>query len=100
DGIPNVLAEAMAMGVPVVSTRISGIPELIEDGVHGLLVEPRDARALADALRRVLDDTALHARLATAGRQRICECFDSSRTTLALRDLFVGQLGARQEVSA
>jgi glycosyltransferase involved in cell wall biosynthesis len=88
DGIPNVLAEAMAMGLPVVSTPISGIPELIDDGEHGLLVPPRDARALADALRRVLSDAGLHQRLAQAGRRRICERFDSRRTTLALRDLF------------
>jgi len=93
DGIPNVLAEAMAMGVPVVSTRISGIPELIEDGRHGVLVESRDADALADALRRVLTDDALHARLARAGRFQICEVFDSRRTTIALRDLFVDALG-------
>jgi glycosyltransferase involved in cell wall biosynthesis len=96
DGFPNVLAEAMAMGVPVVSTAISGIPEMIADGVHGLLVEPRDPRALADALARVLSDTALHARLARAGRERICERFDSRRTTLELRDLFVAQLRQRQ----
>jgi glycosyltransferase involved in cell wall biosynthesis len=89
DGIPNVLAEAMAMGVPVISTRISGIPELIDDGVHGLLVESRDADALADALARLLTDPALHARLSEAGRRRICERFDSRRTTEALRDLFV-----------
>jgi glycosyltransferase involved in cell wall biosynthesis len=100
DGFPNVLAEAMAMGVPVVSTRISGIPEMIDDAVNGLLVEPRDAPALADALRRVLHDTALHARLASAGRQRICERFDSRRTTLALRDLFIDQLRQRQEATA
>jgi glycosyltransferase involved in cell wall biosynthesis len=92
DGFPNVLAESMAMGVPVVSTRISGIPELIEDGEHGLLVEPRDPDALANALRRVIDDDELHARLAAAGRRRICEQFDSRRTTLALRDLFVDAL--------
>jgi glycosyltransferase involved in cell wall biosynthesis len=89
DGIPNVLAEAMAMGLPVVSTRISGIPELIDHGVHGLLVESRDAAALAKALRRVLTDAALRARLSEAGRRRICERFDSRRTTVALRDLFV-----------
>jgi len=100
DGFPNVLAEAMAMGVPVVSTRISGIPEMIDDGVHGLLVEPRDPLALAQALRRVLTDTGLHARLAHAGRLRICERFDSRRTTLALRDLFVEQLRQRQEATA
>ena len=100
DGFPNVLAEAMAMGVPVVSTRISGIPEMIDDGVHGLLVEPRDAPALTAALRRVLTDAALHTRLARAARQRICQRFDSRRTTLALRDLFVDQLRQLQEATA
>lgn len=97
DGFPNVLAEAMAMGVPVVSTAISGIPEMIDDGVHGLLVEPRQPEALAEALRRVLTDTVLHAALARAGRERICERFDSRRTTLALRDLFARQLRLRQQ---
>jgi glycosyltransferase involved in cell wall biosynthesis len=92
DGFPNVLAEAMAMGVPVVSTRISGIPELIDDGVHGLLVNPRDPQGLAQALRRVLEDEGLRERLVRVGRQRICERFDSRRTTLALRDLFDAQL--------
>jgi glycosyltransferase involved in cell wall biosynthesis len=95
DGIPNVLAEAMASGVPVVSTRISGIPELIDDRVHGLLVPPQDSEALADALRALLTDHALHAQLAQAGRQRICDVFDSHRTTVALRNLFVAQLQAR-----
>ena len=95
DGFPNVLAEAMAMGVPVVSTRISGIPELIDDGVHGLLVEPRDAAALAEALRCVLEDDRLHARLARDGRERIVERFDSRRTTVALHTLFTQQLRAR-----
>jgi glycosyltransferase involved in cell wall biosynthesis len=96
DGFPNVLAESMAMGVPVVSTRISGIPELIDDGVHGLLVEPRDPASLAQALKRVLQDPALHARLAQGGRQRMCERFDSRRTTVALRDLFAQQLHQAQ----
>ena len=100
DGFPNVLAEAMAMGVPVVSTAISGIPEMIDDGVHGLLVEPRDPQALANALRRVLTDAELHRQLTHAGRARICERFDSRRTTLALRDLFVAQLRQRQEARA
>ncbi len=94
DGIPNVLAEAMAMGVPVVSTPISGIPELIDADTHGLLVPPADPDALADALQRVLTDDVLHARLSTAGRARICERFDSRRTTIALRDLFLAQMAA------
>jgi glycosyltransferase involved in cell wall biosynthesis len=92
DGFPNVLAEAMAMGVPVVSTAISGIPEMIDDDVHGLLVPPRDTRALANALRRLLVDATLRTRLAHAARERICEQFDSRRTTLSLRDLFVAQM--------
>lgn len=100
DGIPNVLAEAMAMGVPAVSTRVSGIPELVQDGVHGLLVESRDADALADALRRVLADPELHRRLARAGRARICECFDSRRTTLALKALFEQAIGIEVPLAA
>jgi glycosyltransferase involved in cell wall biosynthesis len=84
----------MAMGVPVVSTRISGIPELIDDGVHGLLVGSRDADGLAGALERVLTDAALRAKLSDAGRRRICERFDSRRTTVALRDLFVSAMAA------
>jgi glycosyltransferase involved in cell wall biosynthesis len=99
DGFPNVLAEAMATGVPVVSTAISGIPEMIDDGVHGLLVPGSDARALADALRCVLRDDALHASLAREGRRRICERFDSRRTTLALRDLFLAQLRTAEKAS-
>lgn len=100
DGIPNVLVEAMAMGVPVVSTAISGIPELIEDSNHGLLVPPGDAPALAAALERVLTDAALHARLVAAARARVCATFDSRRTTLALRDLFLAQLPPGAPVAA
>ncbi len=98
DGFPNVLAEAMAMGVAVVSTRISGIPEFIDDGVNGLLIEPRDPQALAHALRRILDDGELRSHLARAGRERICERFDSRQTTLALRDLFARQLATERPV--
>jgi len=83
--------------VPVVSTAISGIPEMIDDGVHGLLVPPRDPQALAEALQRALTDEGLHQRLASAGRERICERFDSRRTTLALRDLFARELALRQQ---
>ncbi len=54
DGIPNVLVEAMAAGAPVVASNVSGIPELVEDEVNGLLVAPDDPQALADALVRVL----------------------------------------------
>lgn len=92
DGIPNVLAEAMASGVPVVATRISGIPELIVDEECGLLIESRNAAALAHAIRRLFVDAALRERISAAGRERICECFDSHRTTMELRSLFLESL--------
>lgn len=85
DGIPVALMEAMASGCATVSTRVSGIPELIEDGIGGLLVEPGDAGALADALQRLLADAALRRRLATGARARIEEQFDAEKEALRLR---------------
>jgi len=75
DGLPVSLVEAMATGVPVVSTPVSGIPELIEDGVSGLLVPPDDPHALTAALARILDDDGLRAALGAAGRQ-VAETYD------------------------
>jgi colanic acid/amylovoran biosynthesis glycosyltransferase len=76
EGIPVVLMEAMASGVPVVASGISGIPELVEDETSGLLVPPRDPSALASALRRLHDDQALRERLARAGREKVDREFD------------------------
>ena len=76
DGIPNVLTEAMASGLPVVSTRVSGIPELIDDGISGRLVEPNDALALADAIAQMLADSALCDACAEAGRRKVEREFD------------------------
>lgn len=89
DGIPTVLLEAMALGVPVISTRVSGIPEAIEDGVTGYLTEPGDAGALADRIALILADVALADRLARAGRLRVEEEFDLRKNTGALRKLFL-----------
>jgi colanic acid/amylovoran biosynthesis glycosyltransferase len=88
DGIPNVILEAMASGVPVVATKVSGIPEVIERGVTGLLVEPRDERDLADAIARLLDDSKLCDSLARKGRQLIEEKFDIRTNIERLIELF------------
>jgi glycosyltransferase involved in cell wall biosynthesis len=88
DGIPNVLAEAMAMGLPIVSTNISGIPELVDDGIDGLLVPEQDGAALANAMHRLMSDETLRHRLGSAARTKIVNRFDSRRTTLKLKGLF------------
>jgi glycosyltransferase involved in cell wall biosynthesis len=76
EGIPVVLMEAMAAGVPCVATRITGIPELIEDGVSGLLVTASDEAALAAAVARLADDAGLRARIAAAGLATIRRDYD------------------------
>lgn len=98
DGIPNVLVEAMSMRVPVISTDISGIPELIDNNVNGLLVPEKNALAMADAIERLLIDPGLRQQLGDAGRDRVCKDFDSQVTTLDLKDLFVSQLMNGSEV--
>jgi glycosyltransferase involved in cell wall biosynthesis len=76
DGIPNVILEAMAMQLPVVSTRHSGIPESVEDGSSGLLVPQRDAMALADAIEALLVDIGTRRRMGRAGRDIVEGRFD------------------------
>ncbi|GEJ56261.1 glycosyltransferase [Anaeromyxobacter diazotrophicus] len=94
DGIPVALMEAMAMGLPVVSTRVSGIPELVEDGRTGLLAPPQDAPALAAALERLHRDPPLARRLAEAGRARVLARFDLRENAARLRDHLLAAMGA------
>ena len=86
EGIPVVLMEAMATGLPVVASRISGIPELVADGRDGLLVPPRDPAALTDALRRLHDDPALRERLGAQGRETVQAEFDAFASAARLAD--------------
>jgi colanic acid/amylovoran biosynthesis glycosyltransferase len=84
EGLPVVLIEALALGVPVVAPRIAGIPELVEHGVCGLLFTPADWDELARCLVRLLSDAQLRARLGAAGAARVRAEFDAERACLPL----------------
>jgi len=88
DGIPVSLMEAMAAGCPVISTRVSGIPELLKNGDAGLLVEPDSPTELAAALIRLASEPDLVGRLSRAGYQRIVADFDVAVEAAKLQDFF------------
>lgn len=85
DGIANVLLEAMALGVPVLTTTAGAAGEVLADGVNGLLVPPGDAAALAAAMRRALESLPLRRALACAARATVEREFDLGRNAAALR---------------
>jgi len=88
DGIPNVLLEAMAVGLPVVSRAISGIPELIQSGHNGMLVPESQAEGLASALELLLIDGDLRERLGSNARSTVERRFDSTANARVLASLF------------
>ncbi|MFV0407120.1 MAG: glycosyltransferase [Propioniciclava sp.] len=88
DGLPTVLLEAQAVGTPVVSTPVTGIPEAVIDGETGLLVGERDATALADALRTLLTNQPLANQLAARARRHIETTFDIDQNAQTLRTWF------------
>jgi glycosyltransferase involved in cell wall biosynthesis len=79
DGIPNVLVEAMACGLPVVTTPVSGIPELVSDRVNGLLIPPDDPAATATAILRLYRHPTLAAEIARQGQATVRERFDGNQ---------------------
>ncbi|WP_420113775.1 glycosyltransferase family 4 protein [Pseudactinotalea sp.] len=95
DGLPTVLLESMALGTPVVSTPVTGIPEAVLDGDTGLLVPEADPTALASAIARILDDGALADALSRQGRSHVEEHFDTARNSAALGRLFAHVRQAR-----
>ena len=73
EGMSNVILEAMALGLPVLATRVGGTPEVIEDGRHGVLVDPTDTQALGDAMLQLIDDPVRRQAIGQAGRQKVLE---------------------------
>lgn len=88
DGVPNVLVEAMACALPVVSTAVGGIPELVTPGVNGLLTAPHDTEAIAAALARLLNDHGLRERLGAAAHTTVTTLFNLQTAAQRLATLF------------
>lgn len=95
EGVPVVLMEAMAMCLPVVATRVAGVPELVEDGVSGVLIAPGTVEELAGALHRVLQsDSEQRSAMGAAGRTRVSTGFSGHSSAEALRKLFAEHVHA------
>ena len=90
EGLPVSIVEALACGLPVVSTPVTGIPEVIRDGYNGLLVPMGEPLALADAIQSLIDDPALYRRLRGNARASVARDFDRRRTSASLHRLMEG----------
>ncbi len=88
EGVPVSLMEAMAAGVPVVTTQIAGVSELVEDGVSGFLVPPGDGESLGDRLSQLLTDAALRQQMGTAGREKVEVEFSGEVEARKLGEIF------------
>ncbi|MDD2768032.1 MAG: glycosyltransferase family 4 protein [Methylococcus sp.] len=94
EGLPVVLMEAMALGIPCISTYITGVPELIQNGVQGLLVTPSDTEGLAAAIERLMDDPELCRRLVKAGRAKVLADYELNGSIARLAQVFTRRLSA------
>ena len=88
EGVPIVLMEAMSHALPVVATEVGGVPELVDNGRTGLLVPPEDPAALAEALRRILDDPDRATEMGREGAKTIVESFNATTSAAQLEKLF------------
>ena len=88
EGIPNVLKEAMAMGLPVIGTRHSGVPELVQDGITGCLVPERDADALAEKLSYLIENPQLWMQMGRSGRKLVEDDYDSNKLNDELVEIY------------
>lgn len=105
EGLSNVILEAMGTGLPVVATGVGGNPELVEDGRTGLLVEPRNANAIAHAITRLAENPQMARAFGEAGRQRIIQEFSIHRMLRQTEDLYTrlveryGSMGRSSTIS-
>jgi glycosyltransferase involved in cell wall biosynthesis len=88
DNLPTVIMEAMAAGLPVISTPVAGVPEMVEAGKTGLLVPPKNSTALAAAIEQLMDNPAQAREFGANGRVRATERFDIEESARALIQLF------------
>jgi glycosyltransferase involved in cell wall biosynthesis len=88
EACPIALLQAMAAGLPVVASRVGGVPDIVRDGADGLLVDPRDPTALAAALRRLAGDPALRARIGASARRRVADRYTLERCVHDLLDVY------------
>ena len=88
DGIPNVLVESLAMGVPAVSTNVSALPEILIDGTTGITVEPKNSTAFADAILKLLTDGTLREQVSREGRSFVHDHFDNKKLITELATIF------------
>ncbi len=92
DGIPNVMAESMAMKLPVVATNVSGIPEFLEDNETGKMVVPKNPEALADAILALLEDESLRQKVTTEARKRIEKDFNNQVLIKDLSQIYLDNI--------
>jgi colanic acid/amylovoran biosynthesis glycosyltransferase len=97
EGLPVALMEAMAMGIPCVSTFVAGIPELIRDGMDGLLVPPSSEQALSTALEHLITNADLRRKFAASGRERVRNLYDLGKNVLLLAKTFRSCLSASRQ---
>ncbi len=101
DALPTVLLESMACGTPCVSTRVSGVPEIIDTDENGILVEPAEVLALADAIQLLVLDPVRAQEMGRAARAKACQFFDVRKNVQVLHLLFqeIAAVGGRQRIS-
>ena len=89
DGIPNVLVEAMAVGLPVITTAVAGIPELVDNNQNGLLFQPHDVEGISSGIIELLRNAEKRRQLGSAGSKKVMEQFDIAQAAKRLKTLFI-----------